>query len=237
MHLHLPKPLHGWRALFGEIGIIVVGVLIALSAEQLVQALHWRAEVRDFRQAVDHELALDLGTYRYTMSVRPCVTRRLAELETWLQRSKDGRVVPLTGSIGLPAAVSQYTSVWENKDDQVMAHLPMAVRLQYAELYDEFRNTDLVKATERDTWRGMAGYDGTEPLEHQDRILLRGLVSRAEGLNTVMIGNYGVAVRLGRKLGLTPIDDPLAPRPAADRTFCGPLIRAAHESAAARDPR
>ena len=29
MHLHLPKPLHGWRAFVGEVGIIVLGVLIA----------------------------------------------------------------------------------------------------------------------------------------------------------------------------------------------------------------
>ena len=39
MHIHLPKPLHGWRALIGEVGIIVVGVLIALGAEQLLKPL------------------------------------------------------------------------------------------------------------------------------------------------------------------------------------------------------
>ena len=33
MHIHLPKPLHGWRAFLGEVGIIVLGVLIALAAE------------------------------------------------------------------------------------------------------------------------------------------------------------------------------------------------------------
>ena len=38
MHFHLPKPLHGWRAFAGEVGIIVIGVLIALGAQQLVEA-------------------------------------------------------------------------------------------------------------------------------------------------------------------------------------------------------
>ena len=33
MHFHLPKPLHGWREFAGEVGIIVLGVLIALGAE------------------------------------------------------------------------------------------------------------------------------------------------------------------------------------------------------------
>jgi hypothetical protein len=27
---HLPKPLHGWRQFAGEVGIIVIGVLIGL---------------------------------------------------------------------------------------------------------------------------------------------------------------------------------------------------------------
>ena len=45
MHVHLPKPLDGWRAFVGEVGIIVIDVSIALSAEQLVEALHWRNEV------------------------------------------------------------------------------------------------------------------------------------------------------------------------------------------------
>ena len=30
MHVHLPKPIRGWRAFVGEVGIIAHGVLIAL---------------------------------------------------------------------------------------------------------------------------------------------------------------------------------------------------------------
>lgn len=52
MHIHLPKPLHGWRALVGEIGIIVVGVLIALSAEQFAEFMHNRGQVRQGEEAL-----------------------------------------------------------------------------------------------------------------------------------------------------------------------------------------
>ena len=48
MRVHLPKPLHGWRQLAGEVGIIVLGVLIALGFEQLVEAMRWRSEVGHF---------------------------------------------------------------------------------------------------------------------------------------------------------------------------------------------
>jgi hypothetical protein len=66
MHFHLPEPLHGWRAFAGEVGIIVVGVLIALGAEQVVQSFTWHRDVRDFRAAVDTELDFNLaaGDYR-----------------------------------------------------------------------------------------------------------------------------------------------------------------------------
>lgn len=47
MHFPLPKPLHGWRAFAGEVGIIVVGVLIALGAKQLVQWVRGREDVRE----------------------------------------------------------------------------------------------------------------------------------------------------------------------------------------------
>jgi hypothetical protein len=31
LHVQLPTPLHGWRAFVGEVGIIVLGVLVAMA--------------------------------------------------------------------------------------------------------------------------------------------------------------------------------------------------------------
>ena len=76
MHVHLPKPLHGWRAFAGEVGIIVLGVLIALGAEQIVEMLRWRSEVTSFRKAIDHELGRNLGIYRSVVVGRACAARR-----------------------------------------------------------------------------------------------------------------------------------------------------------------
>ena len=47
MHVHVPKPLHGWKAFFNEIFVIVIGVLIALGFEQVVEELHWRHKVAE----------------------------------------------------------------------------------------------------------------------------------------------------------------------------------------------
>ena len=87
MHFHLPKPLHGWREFSGEVGIIVIGVLIALGAEQLVERLNDRAVARDTRAAITSEVNVDLAGVVRRRNAEPCILRRLAELQgllvTW----------------------------------------------------------------------------------------------------------------------------------------------------------
>ncbi|HEV2594410.1 MAG TPA: hypothetical protein VGU01_04345, partial [Sphingomicrobium sp.] len=57
MRFHLPKPLHGWREFIREVGILVIGVLTALSAEQMVETLRWRREVQQACRALRQEIA------------------------------------------------------------------------------------------------------------------------------------------------------------------------------------
>ena len=42
MRIQLPKPMHGWRAFVGEVGVIVLGVLLALGAQQAVEEMRIR---------------------------------------------------------------------------------------------------------------------------------------------------------------------------------------------------
>ena len=60
MEIHTPKhPIRGWRDLLKEVGIIVLGVLIALGAEQSVEAWHWHRKIVDAEQAMVLELRDD----------------------------------------------------------------------------------------------------------------------------------------------------------------------------------
>lgn len=80
MHFHLPKPLHGWREFAGEVGVIVLGVLIALGLEQIVQSIHERNIAAEARENVRDEAALNLSAIRDRIDVQPCIERRLDEL-------------------------------------------------------------------------------------------------------------------------------------------------------------
>jgi hypothetical protein len=80
MHFHLPKPLHGWREFFGEVGIIVIGVLIALGAEQMVESLHWQSEVRESDRRMQKDVVTNLTNVEERFAIDSCLRPRLAEL-------------------------------------------------------------------------------------------------------------------------------------------------------------
>ena len=130
MHFHLPKPLHGWRAFVGEVGIIVIGVLIALGAEQFLEWVHWRNEVADARRALDHEVAYDLGAVQKRQDEAPCIDRRLHAIRVMLAGRSSGLRTAPRSALGQP-------QLWRPRTDasqaavagQVAEHMPLATRL------------------------------------------------------------------------------------------------------------
>jgi len=228
MHVHLPKPLHGWREFVGEVGIIVVGVLIAIGAEQVVETLHWRNEARDFRVAINHELALNLGTFKVYVLQHECIRRRLDELDLILRESRSGAPIQLTGTVSGPLQLSQYSSVWDNKDAQVVAHLPADLRLKYAELYDEFRNTNDVKSRIGAIWSKFVPIEEPGPLSLADRRELHALIEAARGADKAMVANWVVAEKLGDGLGIhaeLPTEDVEISRKIPQSSICKPIVK------------
>jgi hypothetical protein len=84
MHVHLPKGFHGWREFAKEVGIIVLGVLIALGFEQLVQAWRWHQEVLSTRQSLTNEIENSALFAIERLAIQPCLRDRIAHLETKL---------------------------------------------------------------------------------------------------------------------------------------------------------
>ncbi|HZC37786.1 MAG TPA: hypothetical protein VE221_03825 [Sphingomicrobium sp.] len=113
MHLHLPKPLHGWREFFGEVGIIVLGVLIALGFGQLAQSLHDRASASEARDEVRAEVRENLWWVERREAHEPCVEKTLSELGDVLTRARNGQPAPLVVGVDLPSH-SKITSLrWD----------------------------------------------------------------------------------------------------------------------------
>ena len=213
MHFHLPRPLHGWREFAGEVGIIVLGVLIALGAEQVVEATHWRNEVDTFRKSLDSEVALDLGTYQYRMQEDGCVERRLDELQAWLQSYRAGHPAKLTGPIGIPASLNPNISVWGSRSSEIVSHMPADALFAYADLYDEFSNNEAHRLDERTAWLELAEFDGATSLDQRDLMRLQGLITRARLRDQRITMNALNYLKKAARIGITPRWDPAWPPP------------------------
>lgn len=133
MHIHLPKPLHGWRALVGEIGIIVIGVLIALGAEQVVEFVHMRSQITEARQSLRDELANDSGRWEVTHEQYPCLVKRLDELQGWAKSARPGAALP---HVRGPFLWNAHVSTWEMaRSSAAVASMALAERDALASVY------------------------------------------------------------------------------------------------------
>lgn len=80
MKIKLPSPRDGWRAFAGEVGVIVLGVLIALAAQEAVEEFRWREEVRRTEDALAMEIATSVVHAGERQIVNRCLVERLARL-------------------------------------------------------------------------------------------------------------------------------------------------------------
>jgi hypothetical protein len=222
MHVHLPKPIHGWRTFFGEVGIIVVGVLIALGAEQVVEAIHGAAQVREFRSAADDELAYDMGSYKQRLMLTPCVRARLAELDRVIASARAGRPIPLHGLSRWPVSFSLRTSVWAGRTGDVATRIPLHTRLAYSSIYDDLANYDVHRIDERTAWQELGQFDDATDLNQDAIMRLRGLVSRLRWLDSIMVENWPEEAERARQLGIYPKRDP--GDPALNRGVCSTFL-------------
>jgi hypothetical protein len=95
MHIHLPKPLHGWREFLGEVGIIVVGVVIALGLEQVVETIHWHDKAEQATSALRDEVGFNFVRAAELVVASPCIDRQLTLLETRLLAGGDTKKATL----------------------------------------------------------------------------------------------------------------------------------------------
>jgi len=136
MHVHLPKPMHGWRAFAGEVGIIVLGVLIALAADALIERSNWRQKVR----LADTNMRVEIERNRtnaaqYTI-LQPCADRVLDRMTADLVAGNTADLQKLH-KIGEPFVTEPWTATaWEAAvAGQIGEHMDASRFLNYAEAF------------------------------------------------------------------------------------------------------
>lgn len=184
MHVHLPKPLHGWRAFVGEVGIIVLGVLIALGAEQFVETLHWRAEMSGERQALYSEAQENIGSVRWRQRLQPCIDARLTDINAILHAHAAGRTIVLRGRVGRPVTSFMSTTAWQLAvSSQAVSHMSLGEKLAFARAFSSYENLDQALLREQDAWLKLAVLDDPALLSDGDWPGVRQAYAEATTLN------------------------------------------------------
>ena len=81
------KPPHGWSAVVWELGIVTLGVLIALAAQQIAESLSWRQKVDAALGDMNDELGSGDGPEAYErLAIRDCVATHLANARAAVER-------------------------------------------------------------------------------------------------------------------------------------------------------
>ena len=211
MELKTLKPLHGWREFLGEVGVVLLGVLLALGAQQAMQDIQTRADERAFRQTIDHEIGLNLFVYDVRARQFQCIARKVDELRDWLNRARSGAAVPPIHP-GLPATITPYRSAWDNRDADVFNHLPPRTRQKYAEFYDELAsNWGLIEREQQD-WMRLWPYAEPGPISLDDRRIIRPTLARVEGWNDVLKANFVLSRKIAEELKVKKAEPDNFPR-------------------------
>ena len=196
----------------------MLGVLIALAAQQVVETIHGNAQAREFRKAVDDEVAYDLGSYKQRLLLSPCVEARLGELDHVIASYRAGKPIAMHGLSRLPVGFSLRTSVWAGRTDDVVSRLPLSTRLTYASIYDDLANYDVHRVDERDAWQELGEFDDATNLSNEDLMRLRGLVSKLRWIDFIINSNWPEEAERGRQFGIFPKRD--RRDPPLDRRVC-----------------
>lgn len=175
MHFHLPKPLHGWREFAGEVGIIVIGVLIALGAEQVVEKLHERQVASETRAALREEIETNLANLTLRNSAEPCILRRLTAVRTIVNEWGS------TGTFAVPRWVGQtprieadFTRYDAALSGGRVALLPNEEQYRIGAIVEELRRFNDNQRFEVDAWAKLRALeDGASALSPSDRTMIR----------------------------------------------------------------
>ena len=137
MNVHKAKLLDNWRDLLKEWGIIVLGVLTALFAEQAVQSFEWHQKVDAAIADMDNELTRGNGPQAYVrLAMHDCVASQLDDLRGTIERGDRAQSRKMIEALWLPKRTWDSLARESATASDVASHMPHDRMLQYRITYE-----------------------------------------------------------------------------------------------------
>ena len=211
MDIHKPKPIHNWRDFLKEVGTIVLGVSIALAAEQGVEWWHWRSEVTQARAAIASEMTGSVHNAIVRLRTRDCTERKLDQLALILDAAAHTGNLPPVGAIGQPPRRRWSSGAWNSVvASQVATHFPRHELSDLGRLYTYIAYNNDRANEENDVWSNLATMVGPgRRLDPASEAELRAALSRARTYNRNFVISSLVILGIQKNLNLPYSDDDL----------------------------
>lgn len=150
------------RKFVGEVGSVVLGVLIALAIGEIAEAVRWKIRVDNSMKAVRIEMAGNRWNLAERVAFQPCMDRRLEAIGAILADARRTGVLPRIETAGTTAYRMIDTSAFEvYQSEGVPLHMDRAEARQVALLYD--MSTGLygeLAEKEQESWRTLQLLEG-----------------------------------------------------------------------------
>jgi len=137
MEVHKPKIVANWRELLKEFGIIVLGVLTALLAEQAVQSIQWHNKVDAAIDDMNNELSAGDGPQAYQrLAIHDCVADQLNAIQASLEQGDRAEARNRIAKMWVPSRTWDSLAREAATASDISAHMPHERMLQYRIAYE-----------------------------------------------------------------------------------------------------
>lgn len=243
MHFHLPRPLHGWRELIGEVGIIVIGVLIALGAEQVVEGWHWRHQVDQANDRFRTELLVAASNAYERLAVQPCLQARLRALAAQLNSGQGSwRAMPeqfnsagkwysnIMPVVYRPPARTVLDDAWRNAlANGTINHMDSARAEMIGATYGIADDFLRLQSEESSTETKLTPLGADRPLDERTRVEMLQTLAQLDRLNDRLVSDSNDLIEGVResKLGITrdQVDQVRSEMLKVQRAYRGACVR------------
>ena len=205
MEIHKPKPWHNLGELLQEVGVIVIGVLIALGAEQIADGLHWRHKIEQAKHAMRIELVEDDGPQAWArIATVRCFDGQLDALQALVSNQAERSAFRKAALAYTPPSRSWDSTSWQAVvASDVGTHMGAEEMVRWSSPY---RTAPLMQqlgdAEQRSRTALAAIRDRKGSLSEAEADRAEGLIADLRADNMAMAGSGMVLLQAMRQAGL-----------------------------------